>query len=627
MKLTPSQTAIIDFMAHELSESSREQGVARVMSVPAVAGSGKSLTIIELARRCPNKRFLFLAQSRNVVDRARGTLPANVTIHTVYEMAARHVRLTHRDKLLDARPRPRLDVNAIREVFPSATRQEIPQAMRILDRFYVSSGSFPEPKHIPWKQDPENEGRRKGIHPALSLARDIWFSQANRDKGSLPFTFDALIKLWTLSSPETVKMGEHSRSVTLAPLGKHDIVILEEAQESSEALINFIARQSSGILMLGDPFQALRPGNPAIQNLRHPLHQRAETVFMGESWRFGPSVAGVLNALTHKAGSPRTDRITGLGMSRVYASRQQTHWLRTGQHHTFIAHRSASLFQVALDASRAGKAIAWVDGAQNYPLILLRDLALLAQRHNPLHQAEGPAQVQTPSLKRCQSFAQARQHFERTNDSLGLDLCLFVELNNDGRLFSVITTWLRDDQQRQEALIRGETPDRDITLTTITRCKGHEFPRVAIADDALAPELLDGWKTAPANRKAINRLYTAISRAQYEVALPDALLDHLQHHDWPVELSQASESPEALHANSERHPYFGVHRHLLLEMSPSSRDKRQRIRPEASKRTVTASGQDRIREKIMEEAQALSEKDPGALRDELFGRRRRRQID
>jgi len=624
MKLTASQAKIIEYMASDLTESDRLTGGGHLMSVPAVAGSGKSLSIIELARRCPDKRLLFLAQSRNVVDRARGTLPSNVTIRTIYGMAARHVGLTHHEKLQDSRPRTRLQVATVHEAFPSATGQEIGQALRILDRFYGSSGSFPEPKHIPWTPDPESDGHRKGIHPALVLARDIWFSQTNREQGTLPLTFDALIKLWTLSSAETVKAGDSGRSVTVTPLGEPDIVILEEAQESSEALINFIARQTHGVLMLGDPFQALRPGNPAIQNLRHPLHQRAETVFMGESWRFGPHVAGVLNALTHKAGSPHRDRITGLGSSRIFGAGLREHWFRSGIHHTYIAHRSASLFQVALDATRSGKAIGWVDGVLSYPVIQLRDLALLAQRHNPLLQAEGPVSIQTPGLKRCQSLDEARRLYERSNDSLGLDLCLFAELNNDDRLYATVTQWIRNDHQRQEALLRGDSPERDITLCTVARCKGHEFPRVAIADDTLEPELLSGWHVPRTQRRAINRLYTAISRTQYEVALPDALIEHLQQHEWPVALSAPEEASTEITIDSENHPYFGVQRHLLLEMSPKVRDKRKRIQPSQPERHVRESGQEVLKEKIMEGAEALAGKDIDTLRMELLGNRRRR---
>lgn len=624
MKLTSAQADIIEFMTRTPSEGARLEGARQLMSVPAVAGSGKSLSIIELARRCPGQKLLFLAQSRNVVDRARGTLPQNVTINTVYGVAAKFISLTHRDKLQDARPRARLQPSTVRELFPSASGQDIALALRILDRFYESSGTFPEPKHISWEAVPESGERQKGLPPPLVLARDIWFSQASRERESLPLTFNAIIKLWTLSSPETVKVGATQRSVTIKPMGEPDIVIMEEAQESSEALINFIARQSRSVLMLGDPFQALRPGNPAIQNLSHPLQQQAETVFMGESWRFGPSVAGVLNALTHKAGSSRKHRITGLGESRIFGADLREHWFRSGLHHTFIAHHSASLFQVALDASRARKPIAWVDGVLNYPVLLLRDLALLAQRLNPFQTPGGPVTIQTPALKRCHSLNDARQLFERSSDSLGLELCLFVELNNDGHLYTTVTQWIRDDHQRQEAMLRGDTPDRDITLCTITRCKGHEFPRVAIADDILDPEILADWRVPAVKRRAINRLYTAVSRTQHEVSLPDALLQHLQHHGWPVEIAAPEDASDAISLGSEQHPYFGVQRHLLLEMTPGARDKRGRDKPDTLPRHSRESGQTALKEKIMAGAEALANKDPETLRRELLGSRRRR---
>ncbi|CAM3837972.1 hypothetical protein VRRI112168_02555 [Vreelandella rituensis] len=625
MKLSTEQKAIIEHITRPLGDGERAVQGGHLVNVPAVAGSGKSLVIVEFGRRAGQADILFLAQSRNVVDRARGTLPSNVTARTVYEMAVRHVRLTHKDKLKTPAVLGGIPRQQIKARFPHVTSVEIERALGILTRFYQTKGSFPEPMHLPDPdpQHPDWRNHEMDRKQAVSVARDIWFSQASRDPESLPLTFDAIIKLWTLSTAETVTIDKIDRRITLSPLGKHDIVILEEAQDSSEALLDFIARQRVSIITFGDPFQALRPGNLAIQQLRHPLHQRADTIFMGESYRFGPAVAGVLNALTHKAGSQHKNRITGLGTSSLHGAEQRFTWLEKGLHYTHIADQPASLFLAALEATRWDKRIAWVDGISSYPVQLLLDLARLGAppKQNAMHQQPPP--IQTPWVRQCASLDAAHQYASQRNDALGMSLCNLVANHLTPTLPDIIQGWISDDHQRQQAMLKhwSAPPARDITLTTVIRAKGHEFPRVMIDPDLAPPHLFQQWAIKGSWRRAIHRLYTALSRTQFAAAVPDVVLAHLDAHQWPRVANPSEDTFDDLKDNP--HPHFGIHRHTLLEMTPAHRDKRCLMAP-AKKTATTASGHTSTRERLEANAKALEGTSVEELRQQLPMSRARR---
>ena len=161
----------------------------------------------------------------------------------------------------------------IRDRFPGTTQADIKLARQTLKRFYRDTGSFPEPKHMPASAQPkENRSSRHTPLPAsLTLARDIWFSQINKSADSLPLTFDAVIKQWTLSTPVTLDTGASGRFTTIHPLGKHQAIVLEEAQDSGAHLLNFITRQQVPLILFGDDMQALRLGDPSAMELRLSL--------------------------------------------------------------------------------------------------------------------------------------------------------------------------------------------------------------------------------------------------------------------------------------------------------------------------------------------------------------------
>jgi hypothetical protein len=593
------------------------------MNVPAVAGAGKSVVIVELARRLATSKILFLAQSRNVTDRARNTLPRNVTVKTIYEMAAQHVRLTHRDKLNGPGVLSSLTRERVKSVLADATSSEIDRAIYVLQQFYKAPGSFPELKHIPRPRSAAPDWRfdDKESMQAVAVARDIWFSQCRQDPDSLPLTFDAVIKLWTLSTPETVRLDEFNRTMTVTPLGDHDLVVLEEAQDSSEALLNFLARQPSSTIMFADPYQALTHGNLAIQQLRHPLQQRAETVFMGESWRFGPSLASVLNALTEKASHPTPQRITGMGLTNVYDTGQRLKWLSAGEHYTLIADQPASLFEYAYEVTSMGKEVAWIDGLSSYPIRLLLDLAILDERDAQQRAAPGEMRIETDWLRRCGTLDRARKHALARRDFSTVGLCDFVQARRGEGLLNTIMTWMERDQDRQRAMVNNwqDAPHRDVTLTTVRRAKGHEFPRVVIGDDLVTDRLIAQWTIDFSTRRDLNRLYTALSRAQFDIAIPQTLLGHLADHGRVVaENSRPVDSP--LPESGPLHPYFGAHRHTVLEMAPGFRHRRPTASRVAQKPHHRTSGQDEIRRKMEEGARASGASSLETLRSALKGK-------
>ncbi|MCE8023154.1 DEAD/DEAH box helicase family protein [Billgrantia aerodenitrificans] len=631
MLFSTDQREIIDAACSPLSAAQREQQTGHFISIPAVGGSGKSVIIIELARRLSDKNILFLCHGRNVAERAKGTLPQNVKVSTMTAMALQFLRKTHSAKVHNRKIRGSLTND---EIFSAASigasHEDIFRARRILGRFYVSRNRFPELSNVPPSlRDGDNwVNNKKEVNAALDVARTIWFSQCSRELGSAPLTYPAALKLWTQSHTENHYVESVDRTERISPLEDHEIIVIEEAQDSSEAMLDFLVRQNKhAILLFGDPFQALNQGDSRIRHLSHPIHQQATIKEMPESWRFGPSIASVLNGLTAKAGYREPERIIGLGKSNIYPANKRYVWEAREQHYTFISYGWPTLFQCALEATQKGKTLGWVDGIESYPVALLRDLSALATSYDPkVHDVPPSQQINTFWLRQCSDLEMARELSVKRNNSLCVALCDWINSISEVDLLTYIDGWRETDRARQEALLEPwETPpQRDITLATVDRAKGNEFTRVAIADDFVPMRLLSGWKVAKKDWLIINAAYTAISRAQYEVAIPVELLDHFEDYGWTLR-SNSFGDHDSVPPETKRHPHFGAHYQAVLEMTPSNRGKRHVAKVSGKRNPMYSNSQPSLRERVEQGAAEhahLSVEEHLAM---LPGRRRRRR--
>ena len=79
MQLTEEQQRIIAYVK-QMKRGGR-------FKVEAKAGSGKTSTLVEVARANPDKRFLYLAFNKAIVNEAKDKFPKNVVVKTTHSLA------------------------------------------------------------------------------------------------------------------------------------------------------------------------------------------------------------------------------------------------------------------------------------------------------------------------------------------------------------------------------------------------------------------------------------------------------------------------------------------------------------------------------------------------------------
>ena len=79
MNLTEEQQNIINI------SGTLKQGQS--LKIDACAGSGKTFTLVAITKAYKEKRFLYLAFNKAVVEQARSRFPNNVSIYTTHSLA------------------------------------------------------------------------------------------------------------------------------------------------------------------------------------------------------------------------------------------------------------------------------------------------------------------------------------------------------------------------------------------------------------------------------------------------------------------------------------------------------------------------------------------------------------
>lgn len=622
MRLDESQQGVIDAacVLHDTSLDARDPA-DMVINVQAVAGAGKSVIVTELTRRLSTARFLFLCKSENIADRARATLPPSVTIET-FETAARDfVATTHPHKVSRERPLPGNVSDAVirRETDMQATPRDIPIIRRALSLFCASSSRSVDVPHVEDAlamlgydtNGAEGRARMSGILP---LVRRVWASQTRRTEGSAPICRQTALKLWTLGrntvTTERPASAGSPQSTSISPLGDADVLVVEEAQDLNEAQIGFIARQNRVTLMFGDDMQSL-DANAPYRRQEHSLQQRGHNVTLARSYRFGGGVPAMLTALREKeageAVAPASGSPTHSTQIVTYTPEALNAWAEAGSPVTVIAPSVIELVTQTLLMPEA--TVGWVDGimAPHYHWQTLFDLACLAEPVNsPARQ-----QIRNPHFRQHPDIETAYRHLEQRGARHTASLCDWVITNRHVGLADHLRRLRLRDTRYQHLLVEQaeQVPAPTLTLATVRAAKGHEWPTVAVVDALAPPALTEQWHAASEQtQRQIRWLYTAISRAQHTVLVPDRWLAHLQEQGRAPDILVHGDAIMAMPGSSD-HPHFGLSRFRVLEMSSEARMARRRRfaqrQREGQRASASAtSGQSAIRARMEAGAEA-----------------------
>jgi ADP-ribose pyrophosphatase YjhB (NUDIX family)/DNA polymerase III epsilon subunit-like protein len=284
--------------------------------VLAKAGTGKTTTLTLGARVIqglePSKRLLYIAYNRSVADEASAKFPPNTVVKTSDAVAYNFMRLQYPDLFKKFKSDTALfnkdDIAKFLGLSKVKIGDEVYEASEIASmvqdtvfKFEISSNPMLNMGHV-FEADVPSELS----DVVFSAAQTYWSDILNPD-GKMPFAFNEMKKLWSMSKPDF--SGTDSgvdRSI--------DVVMLDEAQDTNDAVGSVVLNQSIQVIMVGDPDQAIYQFNGAKDQLQNAV--APYRLPLTESWRYGPEIGGFANrflALKERVHGVETNRGIGRG--------------------------------------------------------------------------------------------------------------------------------------------------------------------------------------------------------------------------------------------------------------------------------------------------------------------------
>lgn len=275
------------------------------LKIVAVAGSGKSSTLLGMARleqrRDPSRRGHIIAFNRSVAEELKRKVPETVTASTAHSLAYRHIRSTAHGPLLDKLNAPRASWRSIiaavgaEKLWLTTSGRPRPMSeymvarlgLATVEKFCQSTDSVIGPQHVPSQPGIYGDDLDALRDKVVRCANRAWKNLTNPNTFEVKFTPSHYLKLWEQTGP-----------VFGTPGG---FLAFDEAQDASPILRSIVLQQEHlQTVFVGDSAQAIYRFTGAVDALDEL--RDTTTATLTRSFRFGDTVADAANTYLAKLG-------------------------------------------------------------------------------------------------------------------------------------------------------------------------------------------------------------------------------------------------------------------------------------------------------------------------------------
>lgn len=472
-KDTPEQSAVVNYKGGKLV-------------VIAFAGTGKTTTLIKYALANPTLRILYIAYNRAIRDEASEKFPANVECKTSHQLAYASFGKLYKDKLT-----PNLRIKDVAGVVESRDLEYLSLVSQALHAFMADCTEHVMPQHVPMHDHKSSlTPEKKALFGAVVAdANRVWSQMVDRES-PVPMTHDGYLKLFQLSRPNLAR--------------RYGAILLDEAQDSTPVVTDIVLSQPVATILVGDPHQQIYRWRGADNALSSPDMQDADHLYLTNSFRFGPEVARVANAILEYKGETR--KVVGRGKPG-----QVLFKLPEGlPHKTVLARTVMGVISAAIGATKQGKRVFWVGGIDSYQLGNLNMAYLLREGRR----GEIKDQAFLTQYPDWSSYVSAARSSGDPELRRAVQL-----LKNHADLPARLA-------QLKKMTVEKES-EADVTVCTAHRSKGLEWPNVELYSDF--PDVFELENEPDLQCDELNLLYVAVTRALERLALNATVESIIRH--------------------------------------------------------------------------------------------------
>ena len=438
------------------------------LAIKAFAGTGKTTTLVEFAKKRPDKKFVYLAFNASVVGHAKGIFPRNVEVVTAHSLAYRYIGRRYSHKL-----KPKIRVQDIRDFLSLKNNREgnlIGKIiLELLTNYFYSCY-----KNV---RDAFDYSTVYPLPPEclINYAEIIWEAMKDQEN-EFPITHDVYLKLYQLYGPKINK----------------DYILFDEAQDANPAIVDIVYKQMDfgiSVVFVGDEHQAIYGFRGAKNTLRKVRPDKV--LYLTESFRFGSEIANVVNSIL-KITKKEEKSIIGYREFDSFGEIDSTNQF------AIITRTNANLFLKACDLAEKEKKIYFVGGYKSYQFYKIKDVEYLYNEKFNM--------IRDEHIKSFKGFSEMMDTSEEVDDK---------ELIYLGKIVDRYKGKVSDVLKRIKAITVESMSDADVVLSTAHKSKGLEFDQVMLTNDFV--RFIDNSnRLLPFKMKEeeVNILYVAASRAK-----------------------------------------------------------------------------------------------------------------
>jgi superfamily I DNA/RNA helicase len=473
------------------------------IKINAVAGSGKTTTVIEYARTRPStSKILYLAFNKSVKLEAAKKFADkglnNVKVETAHSLAYRHIVFGNRYKvrLQDYKASEIAELLNLEGNGEKHTEYVIANHINKVIAYFCNSDKqkVQDLNYLDTITDP------KAIAFVASFY-DYIVSQARRllskmDKGEIEITHDFYLKKFQLSNPKL----------------EYDYILFDEGQDASPAMLDVFLKQRATKVIVGDTHQQIYGWRFAVNSLEKADFK---TYHLSTSFRFSQDIANlameVLKLKNHLY-VPETIPITGKGSCKEIRTK------------AVLARTNLGLLLKAIEYVTEKKTVKQIyfegninsytyadEGASLYDVLNLYN----KKRHL----------IKDKLVRAMKDLDELEDYIDKTED---VQLAMMVEIVKEyGNKIPGIIKSIKEKHVENDDKERAE-----MIFSTVHRCKGMEYDAIQLVNDFITEEklsvLAEDNKAREINatklNEEINLLYVAVTRTRNSIYIPETLM-------------------------------------------------------------------------------------------------------
>ncbi len=473
------------------------------IKINAVAGSGKTTTIIEYAKkRQSNSKILYLAFNKSVKLEAIQKFSAqglnNVQVETAHSLAYRHIvnQNGYKIKANGYKSYEIAEILGLKASDDQLTEFVLGHHINKFVAYYCNSNKdkVKELNYLDVVQDEKAKHFVKANYSLILNQTRQFLGKMNT--GEIEIIHDFYLKKFQLSKPKLY----------------YDFILFDEGQDASGAMLDIFLNQDATKVIVGDTHQQIYGWRYAVNSLEKADY---ETLYLSNSFRFSQDIANLaMNILQMKS------IISDYQEVEIFGKGEIKNKIKT---RAVLARTNLMLLlkaiEMLIDKKEAKKVyfegnfnsyIYATEGGSIYDVLNLKN-----NKHD---------QIRDGLIKKMKDFDTLKDFIDKTND---MEIAVMYDIvKKYGNELPNLLTKIKKMQVEND-----EKENAELIFSTVHRCKGMEYDEIFLANDFINEFTLQNLKLDKNDKmglakalEEINILYVAATRAKYIIHIPKSII-------------------------------------------------------------------------------------------------------